>query len=129
MSNENTDKFNELRNKIKADGILSAEQAVIKSLQDKGLLPLHTTQEVTGKEVSAMSIDEKINAVARMSEITQAGGILKAAFDDCDLKTYIRFVYKFDDNTEYEITFLKKRTVELTPITLTTTTPNTTTNI
>ena len=50
----------------------------------------------------------KLTAVQFSDEMKAAVSLLIAAFEDCELQSYIRFAYRIDDKA-YELTFLPKQ--------------------
>jgi hypothetical protein len=52
-----------------------------------------------------MTIEDKLKAVQTSPQLLNATMLLIAAFQDCELKSHIRFIYTVND-AKYEITFL-----------------------
>jgi len=62
-----------------------------------------------------MTNDQKIKAVVESKEVIDAFKLLVAAYEDCELKHFIRVQYMVNDSN-YEITFLKVGSREKIPL-------------
>jgi len=60
---------------------------------------------ITKNEEIKLTVEDKLTALQKSQQMRTSVSLLKAAFDDCELNSHIRFAYKID-GVVYEITFL-----------------------
>ncbi len=58
------------------------------------------------KQSNKMTTEEKLIAVRDSPEMIAAMKVLVAAFNDCDLQSFIRFYYPTNDGKVHEITYI-----------------------